>query len=203
MEIKCIKSTLLNTNNYIFSDKEVNILIEASVKLDTLKNIVKKIDAILITHMHWDHYENLEDIVSYYNCPVYFRKEGYDKLLLSNKKLFKFDKSFKCEIDYKYINYVKDNEDFYINNIKIKSIFTSGHTNCSCSYLINNNLFTGDILFYHNVGRTDLPTGNQLDLNNSLNKILNLNEDIVVYPGHGEKTDIKSEKLFFNNYLNN
>ena len=203
MEIKCIKSTLLNTNNYIFSDKEVNILIEASVKLDTLKNIVKKIDAILITHMHWDHYENLEDIVSYYNCPVYFRKEGSDKLLLSNKKLFKFDKSFKCEIDYKYINYVKDNEDFYINNIKIKSIFTSGHTNCSCSYLINNNLFTGDILFYHNVGRTDLPTGNQLDLNNSLNKILNLNEDIVVYPGHGEKTDIKSEKLFFNNYLNN
>lgn len=203
MEIKCIKSTLLNTNNYIFSDKEVNILIEASVKLDTLKNIVKKIDAILITHMHWDHYENLEDIVSYYNCPVYFRKEGYDKLLLSNKKLFKFDKSFSCEIDNQYINYVKDNEDFYIKDIKIKPIFTSGHTNCSCSYLINNNLFTGDILFYHNVGRTDLPTGNQLDLNISLNKILNLNEDIVVYPGHGEKTDIKSEKVFFNNYLNN
>lgn len=203
MKIQCIKSTLLNTNNYFINNNDVNILIEASVNLNILKNTTKNLDAIFITHMHWDHYENLEDIVSYYNCPVYFRKEGYDKLLLSNKKLFKFDKSFNCDIDNKYINYVIDNEEIYIKNIKIKPIYTSGHTNCSCSYLINNNLFSGDTLFFHNLGRTDLPTGSKQDLKSSLTKLLTLNENITIYPGHGEKTNIKSEKLFFSDYLNN
>lgn len=201
MEIKCLKSTLLNTNNYLIVENNTYILIEASVKLELLKKLTTKLNAILITHMHWDHYINLKEIVDFYKCPIYFREEGYEKLLLSNEKLFKLDKSFDCNIDKTFINYVKDNEIIKINDINILPIYTSGHTNCSCSYLINNNLFSGDTMFYHCYGRTDLPTGSETDMLLTIKKLLKLSKEITVYPGHGEKTDINTEMLFYNNLL--
>lgn len=74
---------------------------------------------------------------------------------LSN--MFNHDFNFNnTEIE---INIIKNNE-IVVDDILIKVINTQGHTNCSVSYLIDTNLFTGDILFDQSVGRKDFPTGN-------------------------------------------
>ena len=67
-------------------------------------------------------------------------------------------------------------------------------------FAIENNLFTGDTLFDRSVGRTDLYSGNSLKLIESLKKIVKMNVDFTIYPGHNSISTI-SEQLKYNRYL--
>ena len=91
-----------------------------------------------------------------------------------------------------------DNEEFNIDGLNIKCILTPGHTNGGACFLINGKkLFSGDTLFLRSIGRSDLPTGNPIELINSIEKRLyKLDDDIEVFPGHGGKTLIGYEKKF-------
>ena len=80
---------------------------------------------------------------------------------------------------------VADGEIIEIDNLKIKSLYTPGHTSDSYSFLLDNNLFTGDTLLINGTGRTDFQNGSSRDAYNSLfNKLLKLPEETLVYPGH-------------------
>lgn len=91
-----------------------------------------------------------------------------------------------------------------IENFKFEVINTPGHTKDSvCYYFYSNNvMFTGDFLFKESIGRCDLEGGNYNEMLNSLDKIKKYNDDIIIYPGHGEKSSLGFEKDF-NPYLNN
>lgn len=62
-------------------------------------------------------------------------------------------------------------------------------------------MFTGDFLFYHTIGRCDLPTGSEGDMVKSLELISKYPDDIDVYPGHGPKTNLEKEKQNFKYYF--
>ena len=80
---------------------------------------------------------------------------------------------------------VKDGEIIDVDNLKIKSMYTPGHTSDSYSFLLNNCLFTGDTLLINGTGRTDFQNGSSKDAYNSLfNNLLKLPDDTLVYPGH-------------------
>ena len=80
---------------------------------------------------------------------------------------------------------VKDNEIIDIDSLKIKSLYTPGHTSDSYSFLLDNYLFTGDTLLINGTGRSDFQNGNSKDAYNSLfNNLLKLPEETLVYPGH-------------------
>ena len=80
---------------------------------------------------------------------------------------------------------VKDSEIIDIDNLKIRSMYTPGHTSDSYSFLLDNYLFTGDTLLINGTGRTDFQNGSSKDAYNSLfNNILKLPEETLVYPGH-------------------
>ena len=80
---------------------------------------------------------------------------------------------------------VKNNEIIDIENLKIRSIYTPGHTSDSYSFLLDNYLFTGDTLLINGTGRTDFQNGSSKDAYNSLfNNLLKLPEETLVYPGH-------------------
>jgi glyoxylase-like metal-dependent hydrolase (beta-lactamase superfamily II) len=94
---------------------------------------------------------------------------------------------------------VKDNEKIKIENIELISMHTPGHTDCSYSFVMNDRVFTGDILLINGTGRTDFQNGSSHDAYNSLfNKLLKLPEKTLVYPAHdynGKKySTIKNEK---------
>ena len=87
---------------------------------------------------------------------------------------------------------VKDDEYIKLDHIKIKAMYTPGHTSDSYSFLMNNFLFSGDTLLINGTGRTDFQNGNAKDSYNSIfNKLLKLPEETLVYPAH----DYKGEKF--------
>ena len=96
---------------------------------------------------------------------------------------------------------VKDDEYINLDNLKIRAMYTPGHTSDSYSFLMNNYLFSGDTLLINGTGRTDFQNGNSKDAYHSIfNKLLKLPEDTFLYPAHdykGEKfSTIGKEKKF-------
>ena len=87
---------------------------------------------------------------------------------------------------------VKDDEYINLDNIKIRAMYTPGHTSDSYSFLMNNYLFSGDTLLINGTGRTDFQNGNSKDAYNSIfNKLLKLPDETLLYPAH----DYKGEKV--------
>ncbi len=83
-------------------------------------------------------------------------------------------------------------------NSELEVLFTPGHSPASISFFSkkDNILIAGDVLFYLSIGRTDLPGGNHAMLIKSIReKILPLGDEVIVYSGHGPKTNIGFERM--------
>lgn len=187
-------------NSYlIINDKEA-VLIDVGFEPDVIAEYLiannLELKAILLTHAHLDHIGGLEEIRDRFNVDVYIHKNEAEWLgnpVLNGSKDFPLFGEVKCKPTNKLIS---DNEELVFGEIKIKAIFTPGHTPGGVSYLINKWLFTGDTLFNNSIGRTDLWGGNFKQLIDSIkNRLLKLSNEVAVYPGHGEKTSIKNEKI--------
>ncbi len=191
MKIKTIVSYEMDQNCYLITENGVGILIDPG--LDTFK-IIKEteditINYILLTHCHFDHLYSLNEIrgekrvIGTKNCS--FNMIRPEISLAGSDALPKAS----CDIE------MEDGEEMDFDGIKVKCIHTPGHTNGSCCYLIENNLFSGDTLFMQSIGRCDLPTGNFKEIEKSIrNKIYSLDDETTVYPGHGPKTTVLYEK---------
>lgn len=88
------------------------------------------------------------------------------------------------------------------SNFKYEIIETPGHTFDSKTFYFKeiNTMFTGDFIFYHSIGRTDLG-GNNKDMKDSLNTFKKYDDNIKIYPGHGESTTLGEEKKYFDLYI--
>jgi sulfur dioxygenase len=154
--------------------ENVNEYIQLLIELDL--KLVKVID----THIHADHVTGASKLKQATNCSTIMGEHTPSEAV---------------EIK------VKDNEIIKIDDLKIKSIYTPGHTSESYSFLLNNYLFSGDALLINGTGRTDFQNGNSKDSYHSIfDKLLTLPEDTLLYPGHdynGKKVStIGNEKKF-------
>ena len=87
---------------------------------------------------------------------------------------------------------VNDDEVIELDKLKLRALYTPGHTSDSFSFLIDNYLFSGDTLLINGTGRTDFQNGSTKDAYNSIfNKLLKLPDETLLYPGH----DYKGEKV--------
>ena len=87
---------------------------------------------------------------------------------------------------------VNDDEVIELDKLKLRALYTPGHTSDSFSFLIDNYLFSGDTLLINGTGRTDFQNGSAKDAYSSIfNKLLKLPDETLLYPGH----DYKGEKV--------
>ena len=97
---------------------------------------------------------------------------------------------------------VKDDEIIKIDKLKIKAIYTPGHTSDSYSFLMKKFLFSGDTLLINGTGRTDFQNGSSRDAYDSIfNRLLKLPSDTLLYPGHdynGKKSSTIGDEKKFN-----
>jgi len=129
-----------------------------------LKELDLKLVKVIDTHIHADHITGATKLKQVTNCITLMGEHT---------------PADTVEIK------VKDNEIIEIDNLKIKSLYTPGHTSDSYSFLLDSYLFTGDTLLINGTGRTDFQNGSSKDAYNSLfNNLLKLPEDTLVYPGH-------------------
>ncbi len=94
--------------------------------------------------------------------------------------------------DYKNVN-----KKINLNNFEFEIIETKGHTSDSVSFYFKkeNKLFSGDFIFQHTIGRTDLETSNYDELIRNIEKIKKYPENTEIYPGHGNNTILKEEMI--------
>ena len=145
-----------------------------------LKDLDLKLVKVIDTHIHADHVTGASKLKQSTNCTTIMGEHTPADMV---------------EIK------VKDNELINVDDLKIKSIYTPGHTSESYSFLLNNYLFSGDALLINGTGRTDFQNGSSKDSYHSIfDKLLKLPEDTLLYPGHdynGKKVStIGNEKKF-------
>ena len=129
-----------------------------------LKELDLKLVKVIDTHIHADHITGASKLKKVTNCTTIMGEHT---------------PADTVEIK------VKDSEIINIDNLKIRSIYTPGHTSDSYSFLLDNYLFSGDTLLINGTGRTDFQNGSSKDAYNSLfNNLLKLPEETLVYPGH-------------------
>jgi glyoxylase-like metal-dependent hydrolase (beta-lactamase superfamily II) len=129
-----------------------------------LKELDLKLVKVIDTHIHADHITGASKLKQATNCTTIMGEH-----------------TLADTVEIK----IKDNETIDIDNLKIRSMYTPGHTSDSYSFLLDNYLFTGDTLLINGTGRTDFQNGSSKDAYNSLfNNLLKLPEETLVYPGH-------------------
>ena len=171
MIFKQVFDTKTSTYTYLIASakgREAVIIDPVLENVDDYIGLLKEFDLKLVkvidTHIHADHVTGASKLKQATNCTTLMGEHT---------------PADTVEIK------VKDDEIVDIDNLKIRSIYTPGHTSDSYSFLLDNFLFTGDTLLINGTGRTDFQNGSSKDAYNSLfNNLLKLPEETLVYPGH-------------------
>ncbi|MGV0603650.1 MBL fold metallo-hydrolase [Mycolicibacterium sp. XJ1904] len=167
--------------------------------------------AVLLTHGHIDHIWSAQKVADMYGCPAYIHPE--DRFMLTDP-IKDFGRGFLGGLassafgalfrePKQVVELDKDGDKVELGGVTVTVDYTPGHTRGSVVFRVDEAIgsgpgsvaFTGDTLFRQSVGRTDLPGGSGRDLLGSIvNKLLVLDDDTVVLPGHGPKSTIGVER---------
>lgn len=180
-------------NCYLVRDENSNeaVVIDPGANGKGLIREIEKlgliIKGILLTHAHFDHVGAVEELSNKYNVPVYVNAGEIENSKIDKIVYSKLPE--KCEL-------VNEGDRLLLANLTIECIHTPGHSKGGMCYLVEKSVFTGDTLFQGSIGRTDLISGNFNTLIDSINKkLMILDSDIKVYPGHGPSSTIMYERM--------
>ncbi len=193
---------ICQTNCYfVYKEGEKDaVLFDPADKGDYIYEALKekgfRVAGILLTHGHFDHIWGTNKLRELSGAPIYAYEA--EKALCEDAVT---NVSEQVGRAYTVIpdRYLKDNEEITIAGITCKLLATPGHTVGSCCYYFEEDgiLISGDTLFQESVGRTDLATGSMGALIHSIKeRLLVLPDEVKVYPGHGETTDIGHERKY-------
>lgn len=194
---------MVQTNCYILYNEETKkgIIVDPGDDAEKLMSYIDKkelqIEAILLTHGHFDHIMAVPELKKRFGVPVYASEAEREVLGNpdANLSLYMGGRGISLEAD----NYLKDGETLTLLGEEVRCILTPGHTvGGMCYYFPKSGiLFSGDTLFQESVGRTDFPGGSMKELVRSIReKLFPLAPATKVYPGHGLTTTIEIEKMF-------
>ncbi|MBO5755669.1 MAG: MBL fold metallo-hydrolase [Clostridia bacterium] len=186
---------------YLVTDDkhECGVLIDPSVSLAAVRGVIgelPKIEALLLTHGHFDHMLALSDWKEETGAPVCICAE--DAAHLTNASLNCHSLFFGTDAIYPSADRIlREGDEILFGDEKLTVIQTPGHTAGSCLYYGKDVLFTGDtIMAEGGFGRYDLPGGSPSDLYRSLRKIFTLPLSLRIYPGHGRDSTLSDEIHF-------
>lgn len=201
MKIEQIESGPFQTIGYLISDETGEAMI-IDTPLESTNSFMKsirrdglKVKSIVLSHTHWDHTADAAELRRQTGAKIYVHKE--DKYRVVDPMKFTI---YRLPFELEALEpdeLLEGNEVINVGNMSFKVIHTPGHTEGGiCLYCAEEKvLFSGDTLFNESVGRCDLPGGSMgLLINSIIDKLLVLDGETKVYPGHGESTTIDSEK---------
>ncbi|MBQ4600337.1 MAG: MBL fold metallo-hydrolase [Oscillospiraceae bacterium] len=158
--------------------------------LGKVRSLGLTVDAVLLTHGHFDHVGAVEAIVNATGCPLWMSQSDYTQFKTPINDFFY--PIHDC--DFAEVSFCEDGEQIRAGNLTFIVLETPGHTPGSVCYLCGDALFSGDTLFAGSCGRTDLPGGDQRAIRRSLRRLADLPGDFKVYPGHADATTLETER---------
>jgi len=189
----------LQTNGYLITEEtgQRGIVIDPGMNPQRLLSRIQglSIEAIVLTHAHFDHMGGVDAVRKAAGCPVYLhdleadwltdaRKNGSERWADVTEPLTTDPAEFA----------LAQGQKLELIGHTFLVMHTPGHSPGSVSLLCGEHLFSGDVLFRKSVGRTDLPGGRDRDLYDSIRgKLYKLDPNVRVYPGHGPQTSIGYE----------
>lgn len=202
-DIKIGKMTLgmCQTNCYfLYREGEENCIVvdpadRGAMLVEKLKENGHKVEAILLTHGHFDHMLGAEKMRELTGAKVYALKEEEEVLMNAGMNL---SASWAEPVTLKADEFLSDGQEMTIAGMSFKVLHTPGHTKGGCGFYFAEAgiLISGDSLFQESVGRTDFPGGSMSQLVRSIKeKYLTLPDDTRVFPGHGGSTTVGYEKM--------
>lgn len=193
----------LQTNCYLLTveaeaGRKKGIIIDPGMNPKRLIEDIKdiSIEAIVLTHAHFDHMGGVDEVRKLTKAPVYVHDLEADWLTDAKKNgSMRWPDVTDPLMTEPAEHALDEGQILKLIDHEFKVLHTPGHSPGSVSLLCGNQLFSGDVLFNRSIGRTDLPGGKEADLIYSLQqKLYKLADDTVVYCGHGPKTTIGFEK---------
>ena len=188
IQIHTLTLGLYQTNCYIvYHEGSKNcIIIDPGYAADTILNrtalLGLEIEAILLTHGHFDHVGAVRQIAADTDCKVFLHeKELSLPAAMTDGPLY-------------YTDLYSAEGTLSVAGLAIKVLHTPGHTPGSVCLLMDDAIFSGDTLFAGSMGRCDFPGSNIFDMRKSLKKLWNLPGDYRVFPGHAEDTTLEYER---------
>ena len=199
MKILVMEVGMIGTNCYIAVNEETNagVVVDPGGDSDKILNVIKKhdikIEAIFITHGHNDHIGGLAEVRAATGAKVYISKDDAHMLQNSHSALYdEPPKSFAPAEEY-----FTDGQELTVAGMHFKVVTTPGHTQGGVCIIMPEAkvVFCGDTVFAESIGRTDLPGGSYDDIIKSIKtKILTLDDDVQLLPGHGPDTTVGWER---------
>ena len=202
MKIKTLPLGALSTNCYIIEDETAQkcAVIDPADNAQEILRVTEmcgvKIEKIILTHAHFDHMMALPQLYEKTGALVVVGQYDAPGLTLPTLNLSSafMGKNFTFDGNYKTVH---DGDEISVgDSVKLKVMSTPGHTPGSICLVANDgkSVFTGDTVFASSIGRTDFPGGNLAAILDSLSRVLALDEDLILYPGHGPSTLVRDEK---------
>ena len=166
-------------------------------------------ECILLTHCHFDHIYGMADLAKTYEIPVHADMNEMYSLQVTNARLcsqfgfpmpdeFPIIKTIREATIASRAEFVMDGDVISVGDLRFEVLSTPGHSKGGVCYLERNEkiLFSGDTLFAGAIGRTDHPGGDYDQMmRNIFEKLLLLDGDTRVLPGHGPSSDISTERM--------
>jgi hydroxyacylglutathione hydrolase len=198
MQITKISGGPLPTNCYLLKDDETgkSAVIDPGFESEELSELVRKdgnVEAILLTHGHFDHISGVRKIWEETNAKIYLPAD--EQLFVTDGSLNLAGMFFGESVPPFHVDVpLSDGQTVNVGKLEVKVLMTPGHTAGSCCFLVEDAIFSGDTLMKLSCGRTDFPTGNYSQLLNSLRRLGELPGDYRVFPGHGSATTLDYER---------
>lgn len=187
MNIITMRIGSYQTNCYmVYRDTDKCVLIDPGYQpeelLEQVRSKGKTLEAILLTHGHFDHVGGVKKLAEETGCRVYICQEDLSlNSMLTAGPLF-------------HTHTYADGDEITLAGLTFTVLHTPGHTPGSVCLLCEEAMFSGDTLFAGTCGRTDLPGGSHFEMMQSLARLAKLEKDYQVLPGHGFSSTLSQEK---------
>lgn len=200
MKVEKFVTGIISTNCYLAINEETKqaVVIDPAACPSYLMSHIKseglKVEAILLTHGHFDHIMGIDGFLSEFDVPVYVHEDDADAM---EDPVLNQSSTYTSGYTFGKARYLRDRQTLELAGYTFQVIHTPGHTKGGCCYYVASEevLFSGDTLFQNSVGRTDFANSSTSDLVHSVReKLFLLPDDTIVYPGHMGETKIGYEK---------
>jgi len=205
MRVKAVQG-IIGSNTFIVQTESTTILVDAGARAEDIKSVLNGIivDAVLLTHEHYDHVFYSADYCDIFGCPIYCHQETKNELITGelNSFLARIPERIQTPAVISVIP-----EEIVIGDLQVRTIHCPGHSAGSVIYLINQvgdnkeiNAFTGDVLFANTIGRTDLMDNGPELMQQTLKNLLEVRFDIA-YHGHSRNSTYQEQQANIKRFI--